>query len=306
VNRDFATLQKTLKSTVYAQLDFNLRLQEPLEIPAFGLLRLRRGFNRIAQNEAGTIRGRGFRELLKPPLSADPGILRRVQQPAPGFVLRPVERGKHRLDRDDRLVLQVGFIGEAVKSIVLFSELVESLGLVGLLANHGRFTLETIENSLPGAAERVIWQDGVADIAPHLADLALFLENYPPQSTRFELLTPARVLSDGRPVFAPAFEDIFPFILRRVTAMLAVWCGCEELFDSAELLACARQLEVSQNELKWLDWRPLKSRNEAGGVCGSVVLEGPRLASLWPILKLGELFGVGKGAAFGAGQFRLV
>jgi hypothetical protein len=44
---------------------------------------------------------------------------------------------------------------------------------------------------------------------------------------------------------------------------------------------------------------------DLGGIIGSVRLEGETLQSVFGILRVGSLMNVGKGAAFGAGCFRL-
>jgi hypothetical protein len=74
------------------------------------------------------------------------------------------------------------------------------------------------------------------------------------------------------------------------------------------LLATADGVHEVQNALRWQDWRTLEggvAAQELGGIIGSVRLEGENLQSLFGILRVGSLMNVGKGAAFGAGCFRL-
>lgn len=201
--------------------------------------------------------------------------------------------------------MQVGFIGAAIQQIEPFVQLLEALGEVGLLGHRGRFSIDKIANAHPAAAETTLWQGGTRTLAPHISDFSALVEEPVPQSLRLEFMTPARLLSQGRPLFKPDFAALFPFILRRVGAMLATWTDSRQLFDVPLLLAHSTRVVSSDNDLKWLDWRPLGGYDEAGGVCGSITLAGPELSELWPILKLGELLGLGRGAAYGAGRYRL-
>lgn len=299
-------LEKRLVDAVYSDLRYRLRLREAVELPPFALLRLRREFSAVVRDLADSDARACFRTLLQPPLPQDPVVLRRVQQPAPGFVLRCGSPALRTLAAGDELEFDVCFFGRGTQLTESFSRLLDGLGEIGLYAGRGRFAVESIENRYAPSAEPPLWGRGPYRFAPRLHDLAGVAGGDAPTSVRFEWLTPARLLKARRPMFRPNFADIFPFILRRVSGMLAVWAELEDIFAVSELLSCAAALQESNNRLGWRDWRPLRAGEEAGGVDGSVVVEGEGLERLWPLLRIGELFGVGKGAAFGAGSYRLV
>lgn len=301
------SLEKYMRQVDYTLLRYRLRFEEDFYLPAYALLRLRRELTRVVKSgRHKNLCHAESKDLLQPPLPTDPGLLRRVQQPAPGFILHIDRLQSQRFCAGESQSLTVCFFARGKFQVESFTRLLEALGPVGLFCNTGRFQLESIEDASALSGNQEIWSGGPFPITATISDLTLQLESFSAESVTLELLTPARLLSNSRPLFRPDFVDIFPFILRRVTGMLAAWAELEEVFDVSYLLECAARLVVADNRLKWQDWRPMQKHEEVGGVCGSVLLSGSELTEIWPILRLGELFGIGKGAAFGAGRYRLI
>jgi hypothetical protein len=301
------SLEIKLRRADYTLLRYQLRFREDFNLPAYALLRLRRELSRLLNAGLNNAFSHAdFRNLLQPALPTDPVLLRRVQQPAPGFVLHIEQLQAMKIRAGELLSLPVCFFGRGMSLVEPFSCLLEALGSVGLCGNRGRFELESIEDGTGSGAGEKLWSGGPFQVAATISDLARQSEGSSASAVRFELMTPARLLRNSRPLFRPSFAELFPFILRRVTGMLAVWADLEDVFDVSRLLECAARLDTSDNRLNWQDWRPLRRHEEAGGLCGSVCLGGSELAELWPLLRIGELCGIGKGAAFGAGRYRLI
>ena len=80
-------------------------------------------------------------------------------------------------------------------------------------------------------------------------------------------------------LFRPSFMEIFPFLLRRVTAHCYHHAGVLLVDDVQPLLEVSSTI-TSDSELHWEDWRTLPGGVdlEVGGVMGSCVLQGERLA----------------------------
>lgn len=300
------SLEKKLRRADYTFLHYRIRFDEDFLLPAYALLRLRRELSRVLTynlNDAWS--HSDFASLLQPTLPTDPVLLRRVQQPAPGFILRIDSLLPQKYVAGDQLTLHVCFFARGMLLVEPFTRLLETLGPVGLCRKAGRFHLESIDEDSGQSADRELWSGGSFSIAPTILDLSQYLEPFSGSSVKLEFMTPARLLKKSRPLFRSGFEEIFPFILRRVTGMLAVWADLEDVFNKDHLLECAATIVESDNRLHWQDWRPLLKHEEAGGLSGSVILGGSELGELWPLLVIGEIFGIGKGAAFGAGRYRL-
>ncbi len=96
-------------------------------------------------------------------------------------------------------------------------------------------------------------------------------------------------------------------MLRRATSMLYAHSGIEVLDDPSDLLALVRGLRVVESKLSWHDWRPLAGSQGlvVGGFMGEMVLEGQSLDEVFWVFAVASLFGIGKGATYGAGRFVL-
>lgn len=297
----FNSWQDSLKQVDWIQLNYRLGFTEDFALPAWGLLRLRRELLAVAK----AFPQQSYAALLRPALPADPQVLRQAQQPSPGFILNIDQLAAQTFDATDEMTLSVSFLGQATQQLPLFSQLLAELGRAGLFNHHGRFVLKKIDSAIAPGEFSPIWQGGPLHLSPRVFALSELIDDPAPRNLVIEFCTPARLLKQGKPLFRATFADIFPFILRRVTSLLAVWGRVENLFDIGELLRCASQIFSRDNCLVWQDWRPLGPQEEAGGLSGCLHLSGEGLALLWPVLRLGELFGLGKSAAFGAGRYIL-
>lgn len=305
---DFSSLPPHVE---FSLLRFQLEFQEPYRLNLEVLLRLRRDLRTTASHVLGERGGRRFSALFDPPLPVDPVALRRFQRPGPPFVFLPDPEQQGDYDAGDRFVLCVAFWGQGIQLLGDFARVLQSLGKLGLHRGEGLFELAAIEAEDAAGNRFPVWQEGsgMPDFAPPVNDLRWWLNRFSEtSSTVLEFLTPARLLSQGRPLFQVDFRRLFPFILRRVGSMLHAHCGAEVIDDPGSLLAAVAQVRETENRLGWQDWRTLagpEQAQELGGVAGSIRLEGEGLPAVLWILRVGTLMNVGKGASFGSGRFRL-
>lgn len=295
----------------FALVHFQLEFQERFSLNQADMLRLRRELWPVASHTLGGRSSERFRVLFDPPLSTDPVAMRRFQRPSPPFVLLPAPGLMEDLEVGDRLEIAVSFWGRGIQLLGDFALVLQALGKIGFHRGQGLFELVAIEAEDAAGHRSPLWREGSSlhSLTPPVNEVGWWLRRGgEPDAVLLEFLTPARLLSQGRPLFKLDFRRLFPFILRRVTSMLYAHCGREVVDDPVHLLAVASQVHEVQNALCWQDWRILEGPGQAqdlGGVGGSVRLEGEELAVALGILRLGTLMNVGKGSAFGAGRFRL-
>jgi hypothetical protein len=295
----------------FSLLRFHLEFQERFRLSLTELLRLRRELQMVASQTLGGRTSERFQALFDPPLPADPVALRRFQRPSPPFAILPHPEPKRVFDAGDRFEIAVSFWGRGGHLVGDFARVLQALGKIGFHRGQGTFELAAIEAEDASGNRVSIWQEGegLQLLTPPINEVGWWLNRVgEPAAVMLEFLTPARLLSQGRPLFRLDFRRLFPFILRRVTSMLYAHCGREVVDDPGRLLAAAEGVREVQNALCWQDWRTLEGEGMAqdlGGIIGSVRLEGETLQSVFGILRVGSLMNVGKGAAFGAGCFRL-
>jgi hypothetical protein len=306
-----------LRGVDFALIHFQLEFQETYGISREVLMSLRRDLLQAARlilprNAFSTDAVDRFSALFDPPLPVDPVALRRHQRPSAPFAILPEAdlAGEH--EAGDLIHLKVAFWGGGIRSLGDFARTLRALGRIGLHRGEGQFELAAIVAEDVAGNRSRIWREGedLGDLAPPLCNARWWLESdtIDGDAVDLEFVTPARLLSRRKPLFRPTFDKLFPFVLRRVTAMMHAHCGLEFSMEPHSLLAAAARVETRVNRLCWKDWKTLageESIQDLGGVCGRIRLEGDALAEVYWALSLGTLLNVGKNASFGAGHYRL-
>ncbi len=305
-----------LQRVEYVKLYFYLETRTYFDLPSLGLLQLRRELLQALKTFPGQDRDYlvgELRPLLQPDLPSDPVLLRQIQKPPPAVVISPDILQYGLFEPGQRIVLPVLFIGPGIIAIDPFVCLLQHLGTRGLYHGFGQFSLEGVESEDGSGTRSMLWFGGKrpAQFAPPVSDLSWWLERQTCTGdlVQIEMITPLRLLHQGKPLFKAEFAKIFPFLLRRITALLAAHARVELNSDPARLISLASQVSCFENHLCWQDWRTLKKDKGAqnlGGLVGSFKITGTGVSELLWVLQLGSLLNFGKGAAYGAGQYRLI
>ena len=309
-----APFPAVLEQVEYAKLYFHLEIKNYFDLPPLGLLQLRRElFQALTPLELHDRSAwMDLQRLLRPELSQDPILRGQIQKPSPAMVVSPDAVCHGLIEPGMRVVLPVLFVGSGVTAINSFIRLLQALGLLGLYHGAGEFELEGIEAEDASGLRAMLWQRGdpETELAPPISDLGWWLgrQQCGMETLSLKLISPLRLISRRRPLFKASFAELFPFVLRRVTGMLASHAGIETIRTPAALIRIAADVEVVDNRFYWQDWRALQiagGEQQFGGLMGKLTLAGPALSELVWLLQLGSLFNVGKGAPYGAGQYQL-
>ncbi len=304
-----------LRNVEFSIIHFTIEFQESIHLSLEILLRLRRdlreaGRHALSGRTESTSSLDPFVRIFDPPISSDPVGVKRHQKTGPPFALHFSPDSTGEKNPGDSLELSVVFWGDGVQEIANFARTLQVLGSAGLHRREGIFDLIAIEGEGSGGVRACLWREGgsLDVLAPVILDAQWRTQELSTDFLRLVFITPARLISSGKPLFRPDFHRIFPFILRRVTSMCFAYCAVEPVKDIAFLMESASRVDVLNNHLQWQDWRSLpgdEKEQNIGGVLGSIDLFGTLLGEVAWVLSLGSLLNVGKGAAFGAGQFRL-
>jgi hypothetical protein len=251
-----------------------------------------------------------WKALFQPALSDDPIARRKFQKPAPAFVVTIPIMQKRILQGGECLELEVLFLGTGIPLIHEFLRSLIQLGHLGLSAGEGRFAVTNVRSRGPDGSESLMWRqhEPLETLTCSVQPLTWLLQDESIiNDVTIKFITPTRLLVDGKPLRKPLFTHIFPFMLRRVTSMLHAHSGVEVLDDPTCLLVKSRELNVVETRLKWHDWRSLSGQQGlvVGGFIGEMTLEGQVLEEVYWVLAVASLFGLGKGATYGAGQFTI-
>lgn len=293
------------------KLRFVLEMQSPCALqPAdfLGLGQLLRTSGRQLFEAPDTRTAKLWRDLFQPSPSSDPVALRKFQKPAPGFVISMPVMQKELFSIGERLALDVLFIGTSIPLIHEFLRSLIHVGKLGLAAGDGRFEVVELYSQEPDHSHCLVWRKNqpLDSLTCSVQPLSWLLSQEPVSKQlclRFK--TPTRLLIDGKPLRKPQLHKIFPFMLRRVTSMLHAHCCLEVVDDPAALFERLETLEKVATSMSWSDWRALPGRRglAIGGFVGKMTVGGEAMQDLYWVFAVASLFGIGKGATYGAGQF---
>jgi len=294
-----------LAEAEFTLVRFGFDLLSPCTLDLGNLL----GLRPLLHAAAGALPHHRRAALFEPPLSSDPAALRRFQKPAPPFVLRPASQLVGEYHEGDRLEFEVLFFGTGTLAIGDFLVVLQTLGERGLVHGSGRYEVVLAQSLGTDGKWRRFWRSvrPEADLAPELIRLDQWLDQAWPDTLPviLELATPTRLVAGGRVLRRPRFRQLFPFLLRRVTSMLHAHCSLEPVDEPTLLREASAQVEAEWLESRWIDWRggsECDDPGNIGGCVGRLRLSGPGLEDVLWVVMLATLFGVGRGAAFGAGQ----
>ena len=213
-------------------------------------------------------------------------------------------------DIGNKLDLEVLFLGTGIPLIHEFLCSLIHLGHLGLVSGEGRFEVTEAYSREANGSESRVWRQNEPLEALTCSVLPLtwhFQEERIWGNVTVKFTTPTRLMVDGKPLRKPHFSHVFPFMLRRATSMLFAHGGVEVFDDSSSLFAQIGEVKVVECKLCWHDWRSLSGQQGlvVGGFVGEMVLNGQALEEVYWVLAVASLFGIGKGATYGAGGYIL-
>ncbi len=230
-------------------------------------------------------------------LSSDPSAVKRFQKPSLPFVfeLPPVPRSPN---RGSELPVGLLLAGTAVNSLPLF--LAAFRRAVSMLAGSGFAatlvsvaTLDAAGRPVPLVLDDPAAPQGIILLTP---DDLLAGRTLSADRVTVTFATPLRIVRDGRPLREIAFSDLVRGLLRRVSSLAYYYADAELSLDYRWLSERSAEVVTVSAAFRWTErsggWSGVTGRAEYGGELGEFL----------PLLLLGELFHLGKGAGWGQGR----
>ena len=224
------------------------------------------------------------------------------------FVIDPLEtRGEYR--RGESLAFQLTLIGRAIDYLPYFILSFRDLGEIGIGKGRGRFQLSQV---LTDSGESLY--DSNTQMVNNLNNTFSFDEvrretdALPTDQLTVRLLTPTRIMHEGRLTDELPFHIFWRRMIGRISALAYFHCGESLELDFKGLIEKAMTVETTKTTLRWHDWTRYSTRQnrkmQLGGLVGSVTYTGD-LEAFTPFLALGAFLHVGKNATFGLGKYRI-
>lgn len=242
-------------------------------------------------------------EIFSQALSNDPVVLKRHQKPPLPFVFDipevpvPARRGT-------KLQLNLTIVGSAIYHVNNF---VEAVRLVFLSAGRDSLPRAAIIDismaDYSGNQLRYTADTGNSDMIGQMSLLAAAdIADNPlisPDMLNIDILTPIQLMHDKRPLRQLSFSSLCRGLFRRISALTATYEGSELAADYRWLAEQSRTVITVVDESYWVEWG-----RGRGGLIGRVEFTGA-IEQFRLFLRLGEYLHVGKGAAYGMGQYTI-
>ncbi len=308
------TLVEQIAGLELVKIEYRLKIIEPFHFEPEMILHWRKELVRGAFRAAvsGTEDSLLFNALISPPPANDPYAQKQFQKPAPLFIVDPTNLHSRDYAAGDIFPLEILFPGEGVRHAATFVRILIGLSEIGIYKGGGRFEVDSYWAMPPQGGWQSVWTagDDHEQISMPILDVQWLIDNKRGAGDPFQIkfVTPARLLKKSRPLFKADFGSLFPFVLRRVSSVLYSCCQMELDLDAPGLINEAQTIYSIKNCLSWEDWRHLNADHGiqgVGGVTGTLQVGAGLPEDIYTILRLAELFNVGKGASYGAGCFVL-
>lgn len=304
-----------------ARFRFRMRALEPIRLPPYsgsawrGLLG--HGLRRSAcVTRAPTcegcllIQGCVYPQMFEtpPPPGLDLPGFSAVPHP---FVLNIDPRSPRQHAPGEPLELGVTLLGSAIAQVPYLIHALGVAGQRGIGAGQGTFRLEILEReAAPGGGD---WEPvyDVEEGVYHQRPAEPLLVPEPPEQVRLRLLTPLRIKRGGHFVGVRDFtlSELLRHLYNRLQRLALLYGGRPAAFAWNREADPAPGLALQESALRWHDWTRYSSRQDTlmqmGGLLGELRITGPALPEVWPALWAGQWTHVGKGTAFGLGDYRL-
>lgn len=225
-------------------------------------------------------------------VAADPEAVRRHQKPPLPFIFRfPVLPSPP--NRGAACEIALTLVGSAIQHLHCY------VAAVRFLVEAKRGTLLRVEAESPGGARTAV---AGADhpALPVLGSLDPALAG--PLSTEhvtLQLLTPLKLVQDGRLLKTFTFANFARTLMRRVSSLAYHYEGAEPALDYRWLSRCSEAVVTLQSDCRFVSWN-----GRPAGIVGTASFQGD-LEPFHLLLQFGTATHLGKGASFGFGAYKI-
>lgn len=239
-----------------------------------------------------------------------------LETPRP-FTVEPPLGSHGALSPGDPFEFGLTLFGQATVLLPYLLSGITRMGQVGIGDRRvapGRFRLHEVwaVDPLGGRQQRLASDDDDLVSMPDLplthAAVCERAARLPREAITLELLTPLRLVADGKLVHRLSFDALLRRLLRRLDQLTLATTGDKLDLPFAQLIEAAGAVRVVRDETRWLDANSHSSRTgkttPIGGLVGRVTFAG-KLDPFLPWLVWGEIAHVGKDATKGNGWYRL-
>ncbi len=242
-------------------------------------------------------------------MSADTSKVSRISNPPHPFVIEPPLDIETHFPKGTSFDFHLLLFGEANRNLPYFIYAFEQMGKIGIgrrvNGRRGHFTLEDVKAGdqpvYSGSDQKLTIDEAFEAISPPVPEVSID-EGF---KLKVRMVTPLRLKFENRLKADLPFHVMVRAMLRRVSSLFNSYGVGEPNLDYRGLVKKAEDVRISDDNLRWYDWRRYSFRQDQsmlmGGVVGSVTYEG-KIGEYMPLIDFCSTAHLGKQTSFGLGK----
>jgi len=297
------------------KLLINIKATEPVHLPVYKGGAVRSGFGLAFRKVCCPFVNRNCNQcILRPncvwsyvfdtPRPQTAAVLNKAETVPHPFVIEPPDDETTVLIKGDCLNFNLILIGRAADYLPYFIYAFEQMAEQGLGRPRKPFRLIGVYQD-----KRLIYDPKQAALIEQAMPMVLNLApvNETARQIKIKLITPTRIINQGRLCRRPGFGNIIRALLRRIW-LLSYFHDQVMDIDYQGLITSAEKVELKEAVFAGANWEHFSRRQnrviEYEGITGWAIYTG-ELGQFLPILRAGEILHIGKGTTFGMGRYEM-
>jgi len=309
-----------------ARYELTLLVQEPMTLPANKTNLFRGGFGYAFKamacawqpppascDECPHIGKCAYARIFETPLPPDAPVLTAQQNiPAPYIINAPRERRTH-YRPGELITFHLTLIGWAMDALPYFLYAFQELGRRGLGRDRSSYELLLVSylDQQDGHRSLILQNNAInGDYGHYYHEIS---SRWPAPPTRpiqhisLRLTTPTLIKYQGTILREPPpFHVLIRTLMRRLSSMSVFYGNGKWDIDYSHWIQRAESVRLIASRTRWVNWNRYSTRQKRriplGGLVGELNYEGD-ITPFIPLLQIGRLIHIGKGAVFGHGQY---
>lgn len=307
-----------------ASFRFHLMPLESLILPSYKGSTLRGGFGYAFRRVVCAIKDKECTDCLlkekcvysyvfETPPPSDTKIMRKYKSAPHPFVIEPPSEKRRGYKPGDDLKFGLILIGRSIDYLPYFIYTFDELGKLGIGKGKARYELKEVScdgKTIYDSRSKTLKSFSPVSLSLTIPTLAKGGKGgFHGSQLTLDFLTPARILYNGHLTLDLEFHILIRNLLRRLSLLYYFHCnGDPSDWDFKEIIEKAKEIKVSEQNIRWYDWERYSTRQDTrmkmGGFVGSISFEG-NIEPFMQLIKAGEILHVGKGTALGLGKYRI-
>jgi len=252
--------------------------------------------------------------IFETPMPADTKVMKKQSHVPHPFCLSDISGlRKNSYKAGETFAFTLTLVGKSIEFLPYCVYAMIRLSHAGIGKGRGKFKLLYIkEMAVDYQCRNDIYADDVLHIPQQFLTVEIaeqLMQQYTDKNRiTLHFISPFRIKYRNKIWDQLEFHILFRSLIRRLANLAFFHCNRKVDIDFKSIIDKAISIQISEQNLSWYDWGRYSTRQKEwmnfGGLVGEITYEGD-ISAFIPFLILGSWVNIGKGTAFGLGNYRI-